>query len=187
MNILERIVFFFYNLVIAVLSVVFIVITLKLVPLNVIGGYFYALYANNFQTMLTNLLIGLIFFFISLRFIFINFQSKHEVKRTTINQVTEIGDVKIAVEALEAMATRTGGKINGVRELVAKVVPTEFGAKIALKVSLDPEINIPETTDKLQNEVKNYIETLSGVKVEKVIVVVKDVLNKPASQRSSLK
>ncbi len=187
MNLLEKIIFFFYNLVIAVLAVLFIVVSLRLVPLDTIGFYFHAFYNSGMQTQLNNLLIGLIFFFVSLRFIFITFQKNSKEQSSTINYSTEIGDVKISVEAIETMATRTGRQIPGVRELVAKVVPTEFGAKIALKVSLDPDTSIPETSDKLQAEVKQYVERLSGIKIEKVLVVVKDVLQKAAVQKAPLK
>ncbi len=188
MNLLERIIFFFYNLAIAFLSILFISVSLKLIPLNTIGYYFQALYANDASAMLTNGLIGVIFFFISLRFIFINFQRQAEPRSNSINYTTEIGDVRISVEAIEAMANRAGRQVSGVRELAAKVIPTEFGAKIALRVSLDPETNIPEATDKLQTEVKNYVESLSGIKIEKVVVIVKDVLQKPATQhRAALK
>ena len=187
MNLLEKIIFFFYNLAIAVLSILFIVISLRLLPLDTIGFYFHTMYYSGLQGQLNNLLIGLIFFFVSLRFIFITFQKNSKARSSAITYSTEIGDVKISVEAIETMATRTGRQIPGVRDLVAKVVPTEFGAKIALKVSLDPETSIPETTDMLQEEVKKYVERLSGIKIEKVIVVVKDVLQKPAVQKAPLK
>lgn len=187
MNILERILFFFYNLVIAGLSVIFIVINLKLVPINSIGNYFQALYANDLKTILINLAIGLVFFFFALRFIYINFQGKREPKRNTIDHLTEIGDVKIAIDALEAMAVRTGQKIAGVRNLEAKVVESNGYAKVALKATLDPDINIPEVSEALQAEVKGYLENLTGIKIERVIVLVKDVLDKPAGQKNQLK
>lgn len=189
MNLLEKIVFFFYNVVVAALSILFIIISLKLIPINVVGQYFQALYANSLQTMLSNALIGLVFLLVSLRFIFLSFQRQPDIEysSTTINHTTEVGDVRISVEALEAMAFRTGRQIEGVRELVAKVIPTEIGAKIALKITLNPETNIPDTTDKLQVEVKNYVEAFSGVKIEQVMVVVKDVLQKPSAHRAPLK
>ncbi|OEF98440.1 alkaline shock response membrane anchor protein AmaP [Desulfuribacillus alkaliarsenatis] len=190
MNLLEKIVFFFYNLAIALLSIIFIIVSLKLIPIDAIGRYFTALYANSLQTMLSNALIGLVFFLVALRFMFSTFERYGAADRTssrTINHSTDIGDVKISVEALEAMAARTGRQIEGVRELSAKVIPTEFGAKISMKVTLNPETNIPETTDKLQVEVKKYVETLSGVKIEKVLVVVKDVLQKSKTHRAPLR
>ncbi|OEH85660.1 hypothetical protein BHU72_02355 [Desulfuribacillus stibiiarsenatis] len=188
MNLLDKIVFFFYNLTVAFLAVLFMIISLNLIPISMIGEYFHQLYNSPWQSVVSNVVIGLIFFIFSLRFIFMNTKkTRKSDNRAAITQSTEVGEIRISIEALETMAERVGRQIIGVRELNAKVIPTETGAKVAVKVSLDPETNIPETMTLLQVNVKEYVEGFSGISIDKVLVVVKDVLPKAVNQRSPLK
>lgn len=93
-----------------------------------------------------------------------------------ITHKMENGDVKIAVDTLEQLATRAAGRIRGVRDLKTRVRANEAGLlRIAVRCAVEADLDIPKTTKELQDSVKSYVEQTAGLPVEQVIVYVSQV------------
>ncbi|NLW25177.1 MAG: alkaline shock response membrane anchor protein AmaP [Clostridia bacterium] len=100
--------------------------------------------------------------------------------------VTSLGQVKITISTLESMANKVARQITGVRETLTKVKSTPGGIAIFMQVSLTPEINIPEVTSQIQNELKEYFAKVAGIEVEEVRILVtklNEAKNKPEKSR----
>ena len=67
-------------------------------------------------------------------------------------------------------------KIDGVKEQSVKTNSTKEGVVISVKVSLNPEVVIPEVSAAIQQSVKNDIETLCGILVKNVMIQVDNSL-----------
>lgn len=89
---------------------------------------------------------------------------------------TDEGGIYINLDTVSALAKRAVKKIDGVKELLVKTVVTNEGANIAVKVSLVPDVVIPEVSAGIQQSVKNDIEALCGIKVQKVTIQVDNSL-----------
>ena len=82
--------------------------------------------------------------------------------------MASLGQVKITIGTVESMANKVARQITGVRETLTKVKSTPGGIAIFMQVSLTPEINIPEVTSQIQNELKEYFAKVAGIEVEEV-------------------
>lgn len=89
---------------------------------------------------------------------------------------TDDGGIYINLDTVSSLATRAVKKIEGVKDLRVKTVMNDEGANIAVKVSLSPDVVIPEVSVSIQQSVKNDIETLCGIRVKKVTIQVDNSL-----------
>lgn len=92
-----------------------------------------------------------------------------------IVQETGLGQVRVSVEAIENMVHRVVNQISGVREVKPRVACLPDGVSVFMRISVSPEINIPQTTDQIQGRVGEYIEEVAGIKVHSVKILVDSV------------
>lgn len=85
------------------------------------------------------------------------------------------GDVSIALQAVEQMASRVARQIRGVDELTASVRPSGERVAIRLKVVVKPDVAVPPLIEQLQVSVREYVEQTSGLGVSDVRVYVSGV------------
>ena len=95
-----------------------------------------------------------------------------QMARVTTN---EGGVINISLGAIETLCKQAAGKVPGVVETKTRIRVVNEGIAIYLHVTVPPDINIPETASALQQEVKNHLETMSGVKVLEVKVLISNV------------
>ncbi|WP_339062477.1 alkaline shock response membrane anchor protein AmaP [Tepidibacillus marianensis] len=130
-------------------------------------------YLNNSDVKTSILIISLILFLMSLYIIAKSVQRK-EV--SPISKRSEIGDIKISMETLENLVTKTTSRIKGVRELKARVKPDEQGTmSVMVKIVFDGETPIPQITKEIQDTVKEKLELITGLSVGQVHVVVSNI------------
>lgn len=80
------------------------------------------------------------------------------------------GDLRISDEAIEGLTQNTISKIIGIRS--SRIVVGFSDGYIILKIrgEVSPDINIPEVTNQIQNQVKDTIEKHTGIPVSQVNV-----------------
>ncbi len=88
---------------------------------------------------------------------------------------TELGQIRVSVEAIENLIYRVIKQIGGVADIKPRVTCLPEGINIFLRVVLSPEVNIPETSDEIQNRVRDYISEVAGVKVQSVKILVDSI------------
>ncbi|MBQ9832545.1 MAG: alkaline shock response membrane anchor protein AmaP [Clostridia bacterium] len=96
-------------------------------------------------------------------------------------QTCELGSTYVSLSAIDAMAQRHCRSVSRVRECITNVVPINGGVRIAAKLVLANDANIPELTASLQKSLKEYIESLAGVKVLDVSIL---IISTPSSQKT---
>lgn len=118
---------------------------------------------------------SIIFLLLSIFFMFYRTKAR-EQQTQTIQHKMENGDVQISYETIEQLATRAALKIRGVHDLKTRVRANDAGvARIAVRVQVEPDTDIPKVTKELQDSVKLYVETTTGVSVDSVSVYVTEL------------
>jgi len=122
---------------------------------------------------------GLALIIISLRFLYLSVRSGRE-KVSTIDQRTELGDIRISLDTIENLALKAGARIREAKDLHAKVQVTEEGLSIRLRMLVDGDQPIPELAETLQRTVKGMVEEATGIPVADLTVHVANVVHAPA-------
>lgn len=85
------------------------------------------------------------------------------------------GEIEISLDTFENIAISTIKNINDARDYTAKARKINESVAILIKMSVIPDINIPELGQKIQTQVIEAIENTTGVKVANVKVRIENV------------
>lgn len=131
--------------------------------------YLNAILLNNERRLITILLavIGLLISFLIIKKSF----RKKAVKQAGVIE-TPLGKIKVTLDALENMANKVARQTPGVKETKTKVKPSSNGIAIYIQTNLAPDMNIPEITKILQNNLHNYFKDVVGIETEEIKVLV---------------
>ena len=177
MRIISGLTLFFYTLVFFLIGGLFIVIALNLIPQEYIVSTLDTLYsATNIRLIIG--VTGILLIFISLMVTQITMGTLKREK--TIAFENPDGQVTISLAAIEDFIKRALRQLPEVKELRPSVRAGKKGIIIVNKCTLFSDVNIPETTEKIQNIVKTRVQDMLGVeepiniKVHVVKIVHKD-------------
>jgi uncharacterized alkaline shock family protein YloU len=95
-------------------------------------------------------------------------------EKTIINQ-TQFGEIRIAVSAVESLALRATRRIKGVKDAHVGVRADLTGLDIFIEITVNPDLNIPQTTEEIRAKVDEYIFETVGIRVNSVKVLVAKV------------
>jgi len=84
------------------------------------------------------------------------------------------GEVSISIAAAQAIIMRAVRQVEGVKELRPTVMTTPAGVTVKLHTMLNPDHNVPETCQALQNVVRENLEKTGGLQVAEIKVLVDD-------------
>jgi uncharacterized alkaline shock family protein YloU len=161
-NLFDRFILTLYSFSLIVLSCLAIAATSGLVP----SGYFRPYVEQMLSgTNLAYLSVSVIFLIVSLRFFFSSFRSQKPRAEKGIRQRSDLGDVNITLQTIQTIAERAARRVKGVRDLKTTVKALESGNVITLRVSVDGETPLPDLVQKLQYDVKEQVESISGVRI----------------------
>jgi uncharacterized alkaline shock family protein YloU len=94
-------------------------------------------------------------------------------KPIVIGMQTELGQLNITREALEAIAQRAAFGVKGVKDLHLAAHLAENKVAIVTEFSVMAGLNIPDVSGQVQQAVKDEIERATGIVVQEVRVLVK--------------
>lgn len=172
MSVLDRILLFLFSLAVLCLAV--------LMGAQVLG---FDWMSRLFDSYPSRILAGcVVLFLLSLRFLLIRTGASKEPQ--AILHKTEYGDVRISLQTLESLADRAARLVRGVSDLKTKVRPSEVGVRIAVRIAVDPDLDIPQITSSVQQKIKDYVEATAGVTVRDIVVYVNDVARGQAGKVS---
>lgn len=173
MNISVRLLLFALSLILGVFSV--IVILLPFEQFNFLSVESISHLIESIKGNYIYSILGLILFLISLVIIYNSIRRNAGNNTNYINQMTDYGEVKISTETIVGMAQHVSGKFSGLHNIRVKTDILEGQLYINLKGEVTPDINLPEMTSKLQEKIKEHIESCTGVNVTEVRVIVTNV------------
>lgn len=166
-----------YTLVFFIVGGLFIVISLNLIPEESIIDTLNVLYSDGNIRLILGL-TGLLLLFISV--IVVQITAGTLKRERTIAFENPDGQVTLSLTAIEDFIKRALKQLPEVKELKPVVRAGAKGIAIINRVTLYSDVNIPDTTEKIQSIVKNRVQEMLGVeeaisiKVHVVKIVHKD-------------
>lgn len=125
----------------------------------------------------------LVFAFISLKF-FLQALSTEHVPAQAVVHDSEMGQVRVSVEALESLVYRVVMQVRGVRVVKPRVVLKPAGISIFVRADVTPDTVIPDTTLDIQYKVQSFFKEYVGVPVHAVKILVDNISeNKSGTSR----
>lgn len=163
---------FFYTLIILMVGGLFIVIATNIIPLTYIIEMLGTIYSNTDVRLILGVTGGLLIF---IAIMIVQITVGIIKKEKTIAFENPDGQVTISLTAIEDFIKRAMKQLPEVKESRPNVRASKKGITIVNRVVLFSDVNIPETTEKIQNIVKSRVQDMLGVEepVEIQINVVK--------------
>lgn len=165
MGLIDRVILTIYTFCLAIISILVIIFSFRLVTLDFIWTNLSALYGRWELA-----LVGFVFLLVSVRFLLSGIRYRRGTE--TVIHNTSLGQVRISLNALETSVIRAAKDVVGVKDIKVKILRNGDNISVILKVSVMPDIAIPETTDDIQKNVKSYVEKITGIKVNEIKVIV---------------
>ncbi|GAV22368.1 alkaline shock response membrane anchor protein AmaP [Carboxydothermus pertinax] len=170
MNFVDRSILFLYGLVTVFLLLIFL--------LTVLGWHLPIYYLKNvffdvqFRTALFAFLLLLIL--LGLKVIALSLKAQRKRDRG-ISLEGELGQINVTFDTISALIKRVAGKIPGVKEVrpILEAYPQGLGVQVLVRVL--PDLNIPEISKRLQEEIDSYIQESLGIKLLNIKIKVEDI------------
>jgi len=96
-------------------------------------------------------------------------------RRQAVVHEAALGQVRVALTAIQDLVEKVALAQNGIREATARVYPGKEGIRIGIRVAVTPDINIPATAAVVQEEVKKRVLEVTGVTVQDVAFTVRSI------------
>lgn len=86
-----------------------------------------------------------------------------------------LGEVEVALGAVEGLVARTGRQLEGVRDLRARIAPGEKGLNVELRAWVGSDVRVPDLCDRLQQAVRQKIQGVVGTEVGEVRILIREI------------
>ena len=94
-----------------------------------------------------------------------------------------MGEIHLSLEAINNLIIRSAQTVRGVKEVKPRIKTLSEGIAILLTVVINPDLDIPETTTNLQDNVAKYLQEYGGIDVLEIKVLVENVKYQNKSTR----
>ena len=176
MGLLDRVILTIYTLLLAFLSLVAIAVGLRLIPLPYIWTSVTSAYGRWEMALL-----AAVFFLVSVRLLLAGVRTQQRHKAALITH-TDIGDIHIALDAVESLMAKTARHTRGVRGAKARVTRDEQGLTVTIRAAISPESSVPDVSAQIQQRVRDYARKTVGVELNDVRVLVDAITNEFAGK-----
>lgn len=103
-------------------------------------------------------------------------------EKTIIHQ-TQIGEIQIAVSAVESLSMRATKRIKGVKDAHVGVRADSTGLDVFIEVTVNPDLSIPQISEEIRVKVDEYLQETVGIHVNSVKVLVTKVAGEAVKAR----
>lgn len=107
------------------------------------------------------------------------FHHSRQSKSTTIKAGDGGEDIQISVGAIDCIVGQVVKGYDQVKSVHTTVTETPDGVKVKAKTVVNGDINIPELAKLLQADIRIQLESMVGLKVKDISIIVTDVVAKP--------
>ena len=152
----------------------------NLIPEDMVTG-FISLFYYAWQNALILAGVGLVLLAISIKLLFAGRGAKAPAQPTTaLIRQSEIGGAFITLPAIDSMVQRHCRAQARVRDCYSTVRAAEDGVSIGIRLHVLPDTDAVKLTEELQQSLKTYIESLTGVHVRSTDILVENMNATPA-------
>lgn len=124
---------------------------------------------------------GLALLLICIKLMFCGRDKKEIRPASTLIRQSDIGGTYISLSAVDAMAQKYCRAQSRVRECYTLVSAVQGGITIGVRLSVLPDTDIASLTSELQTNLKQYVESLTGITVQEIGVLVESASAAPGS------
>ena len=97
---------------------------------------------------------------------------KRSSSATALIRASDIGAAYIAIPALDTMVQKNIRSNARIKDCSSRVVPDNNCVAIHLRLALMPDTNVVELTEAVQTDLKQYIESLTGIVVREIHILI---------------
>jgi uncharacterized alkaline shock family protein YloU len=119
-------------------------------------------------------IFGVILLLISLFTLWTGLKPKNQLRHTLI-KTGDLGEINITLEAINNLISKASKNIKGVKDVKPRIKTLSEGIAIYLKVVINPDLNITDTTVKLQNSIADYLYKYGGINVLEIKIIVESI------------
>lgn len=171
-KLIDRFLLLLVLLLVLALALLCLTFAAGIIPQAAIVGFVGILFGNPVNAMIA-CGVGLVLAVLALRLLFAGHKrAPSPVPQSVLVKSTENGMVYISLAAIDTMVQKHCRAQNRIRECESMICPTKDGVLIRLKLSTMPDTNLPELTTSLQETLKEYVESLSGISVIEIPILI---------------
>jgi len=111
---------------------------------------------------------------IGLRLLWVSFRRTRKERQAVVED-NALGQVRIALTAIESLINKVVSQTPGVKEVQSRVVGDPNGVAIKIKATVTPEINIPETSKEIQQLVQERVKDVTGITAASVKILIDNI------------
>ncbi|NLB42472.1 MAG: alkaline shock response membrane anchor protein AmaP [Clostridiales bacterium] len=167
----DRILLIILVLILMLFSLGLLAMVIGIIPASNVGSIISE--ANRGMSAIVTVTIAVILFIVGLRLLVASLIPPKQL--STILAITELGVVRVSVATLDTLTQKAVHSFQEVKEVKSVVLPDADGARIQLKITILPDVVMPELTQSIQTKVKEYVESLSGINVKEVQVYIENL------------
>ncbi len=168
MNPFDRVLLVVYS---GVTSLMLILSIFMLSGWELLTGLLVDVYSRPFFLETLFVLIG-IYILVGIRFIWLGIRP---AARHAVVQEGKLGQVRIALTAVEDLVNRVVSQNSGIKDVKSKVVKVPDGVGINVRASVTPDVQIPEISQLIQQQVKEKVLEVTGMPVQNVRILVNSI------------
>ncbi|OPY57534.1 MAG: hypothetical protein A4E55_01587 [Pelotomaculum sp. PtaU1.Bin035] len=86
-----------------------------------------------------------------------------------------LGQVRVSLKAVENLVEKVVSQVDGIREVKPRIVSIPQGVGIHVCATVTPEINVPEVSLEVQNQVKERVFEVTGISISTVKVSIENI------------
>ena len=86
-----------------------------------------------------------------------------------------MGQIRVSLSAIEHLVEKVVSQIKGVREVKSRMVSVPQGVGLQVRASVTPDINVPEVSVEIQNQVKEKVFEVTGLSVKDIKVSIENI------------
>jgi uncharacterized alkaline shock family protein YloU len=172
-SIFDRVVLSIFTFSLAIISGLMVVLAIVPTWFEVVNWIDKILTSSSGRLVLG--IVGFVFFAASVRLILTALTGQGD-GRPVIHE-TAHGEVRISLDAVENLVKKVARGIKGVREIKAEIShsPSGDGLHARLRATISPEVSIPEVSEEIQNNVRQYVKRVVGIEMADVAIRVENI------------
>jgi len=109
--------------------------------------------------------------------VFVALAHKSEPGQVIIGK-SEGGQVNISLLAIDSVVHKAVLSVTVIRDLKTRIKAVANGVSINLKIAIAHNINVPETATAVQNAVKEQVQSITGLNIAEVNVLIVNIEGK---------
>jgi uncharacterized alkaline shock family protein YloU len=118
-------------------------------------------------------LLGTLLFVSSVRLLYLAFRGRGAGQQVV--HETELGEVRISLDAVEHLVQRVSRQVKGVRDVRPHVRLAPDGVEADVRVWVAPDVSIPDLARELQEEVRRSVQAVVGVALSALEIRVENI------------